>query len=108
MQSAPFNIPASQTDAVLIAGVSAKRVIVFGLFLTGGPTPTSITFNSNEAGPGFGTPISCTFQLGAYGGTVIPPNAGLDGWFKTNLGEGLTCTTGAGSTTGIQLLYDVQ
>jgi hypothetical protein len=39
---------------------------------------------------------------------MIKPVAELDGWFKTNPGESLTCTTGAGSTTGIQLVYDVQ
>jgi hypothetical protein len=49
-----------------------------------------------------------TFQNGVNGGAVLPPVAGLDGWFKTNPGEAPTCTTGAGSITEIQLLYDVQ
>jgi hypothetical protein len=106
MQQALFNIEASQTEAVLIGGVSGKRVIVHGALIVSGPNPTSLTFNSTGSGGSF--PISPTFQCGANSWGTIPPLTGLDGWFKTNVGEGLTVTTGAGSTTGIQLLYDVQ
>ena len=40
---------------------------------------------------------------GANGGAVLPYNE--QGWFNTNQGEGLTVTTGSGSTVGVQVCY---
>lgn len=95
------NVGASQTDAVLIAAIQNRIIIVKAVACLSGGTSTTITFNSK--GTGSGTAISCAFANGASGGFVLPEADG--GWFQTNPGEALTCTTGGGSTTGIQLVY---
>lgn len=67
----------------------------------GDTTASSVTFNSKSAGAG--TPIYPTVKYPANGGTVLKYNR--NGWFATNSGEGLTVTTGAGSTTGLIVVY---
>ena len=47
--------------------------------------------------------ITCLFANAANGGAVLPFNP--HGWALTKTGEGLTLTTGAGSTTGVQVQY---
>lgn len=42
-------------------------------------------------------------QLAANGGFVLPFNK--DGWFETLSGEGLSGTTGSGSTVGVTVVY---
>lgn len=96
------NIAASQTDSLLITAVPGKVIKVTKIAFVTGATATNITLNSK--GSGAGTAISCLFANGANGGAVLPDSD--DGWFLTNAGEALTCTTGAGSTTGIQMSYD--
>jgi hypothetical protein len=88
-----------------VPGVSGKRVIVYGLIALCGDAATDIVFSSKGTGPS--TAISCVFQLGANGGIPLWPVAGLAGWCATKVGEALTVTTGPGSITGIQLLYDL-
>lgn len=95
------NIAASSTDANVISAISNKCIRVVQLAMVCGGTATNITFNSK--GTGSGTAISCLFANGTNGGAVLGYNP--DGWFTTNNGEGLTVTTGAGSTTGIQIGY---
>jgi hypothetical protein len=97
------NVAASTTDSSLVAAVAAKVIYVVGAVIVCGGTATSITFNSKPAGAG--TAISATFALGANGGFVWPCEGDGTSLFQTNSGEGLTVTTGAGSTVGIQLLY---
>lgn len=95
------NIAAGQTDASLIAGSSNRIILVKSVAALTGATATNLTFNSK--GSSSGTAISCLFANGANGGLVLPESDG--GWFQTNPGEALTCTTGAGATTGIQVAY---
>lgn len=97
------NISASQTDSSIVAAVSNRIIRVLAVAAQCGATATNITFNTKPGGAG--TAISMQFQNGANGGFVLPEiNAG---WFQTNAGEGLTATTGSGSTTGVQLVYEI-
>lgn len=95
------NVAASATDDAVIAAVASKKLRVLSLAIVCGATATNITFNSKPAGAG--TAISCLFANAANGGVVLPFNP--VGWFETASGEGLSCTTGAGATTGIQVTY---
>ena len=95
------NVAASQTDSSLVAAVAGKKIRVIFLIAKAGATATVATFNSKGAGAGVA--ISAAFANGANGDVTLPYNK--DGWFETTAGEALTVTTGAGSTTGIQLGY---
>lgn len=97
------NIAASQTDSSLVSASSGYKIRVIALAMVSGGTATNVTFNTKPAGSG--TAISCLFANGANGGAVLPLNDA--GWFETNVGEGLSVTTGAGSTTGIQVVYQL-
>lgn len=96
------NIAASQTDAVGVAAVTGKKIRVLGLVLHGGDTAGSaVTLNTKPSGAG--TAISPVFELGINQSVVLPQSD--NGWFETTAGQGLSITTGAGSTTGIQIIY---
>jgi hypothetical protein len=97
-------IAASATDSVLITGVANKRIRVLGVIINqGDTTPSTVTLNTKPAGAG--TAISPPLKAAANGGFVIPYSE--VGYFATNTGEGLTVTTGAGSTTSVVVLYDL-
>lgn len=91
------NIAASQTDSQIVALVAAKKIRVLALYCVAGATATSITLQSNA------TAKSALLANGANGGEVLPFNPA--GWFETVAGEALKATTGAGSTTGIGVVY---
>lgn len=95
------NIAQSLPDQSLVTLTSGKIIRVLSVVMVAGATPTNITFNSK--GSGAGTPISPLFANGANGGAVLPFDP--FGHFDTNVGEALTVTTGAGSTTGILIKY---
>lgn len=97
------NIAASATDSVLVAAVTGVKIRVLAVLLNhGDTTASSVTFNSK--GSGAGTAISPLLKGPANGGFVVPYSK--QGWWETNAGEGLTASTGAGSTTGITVLYE--
>jgi hypothetical protein len=97
------NIAASQTDSsVVAASTTGSRINVTAVCLIAGGTATDVTFNTKPAGAG--TAISPLFANAANGGLVLPYNP--KGWFTTNQNEGLTVTTGAGSTVGILVSYE--
>lgn len=97
------SVAASATDSVLVTAVSGRKVRVTSLvFFHGDTTASTVTFNSKPAGAG--TAITPAFKYSANGGTSV---YNPDGFFETNIGEGLTVTTGAGSTTGIMLTYKI-
>lgn len=100
------NITASQTDANVISAVSGRIIRVLGVACEAGATATNVTFNSK--GSGSGTAISMLFALPANGGFVLPTveSGAQNPWFQTNSGEALTLTTGAGSTVGVQIVFD--
>lgn len=95
------NVAASQTDASIVAAVAGKKIRVMQVFALAGATATTLVFNSKPAGAGVA--ISPTMANGINGGEVLPFSP--MGWFETVAGEGLTVTTGAGSTTGILVGY---
>lgn len=105
------NVAAAQTDSVLIAAVNAQVPIrVLGVMVMAGGTATNVTFNSK--GSGAGTAISCLHACAANGGVNYPispstPQESMNsGWFQTIAGQALTVTTGAGSTVGIQIVWE--
>lgn len=93
------NIAASSTDGALVSAVSNKRIRVIAVGVSCGATPSSVVFNSK--GGGAGTAISAILN-----NSISLPELS-SGWFDTNVGEGLTATTGAGSTSGIIVSYEV-
>lgn len=95
------NVAASQTDSVLVAARTGKRIAVFALSFVAGATATEATFNSKPSGGG--SAISMKFANAANGGAVLPFCE--HGWFVTRTSESLALTTGAGSTTGVQVVY---
>lgn len=103
-QNAYDSIAASQTDSNLVTAVTGKKIRVLGAVLNQGDTTASaITFNSK--GSGAGTAISPALKAAANGGFVLPHNP--VGWFETLRGEGLTVTTGAGSTSSVLVQYEL-
>lgn len=99
------NVAAGTTDALLVTGTANRYIRVYGLASECGATATTITFNTATGGSG-GVAISMNFQNPANGGFVLPYSEA--GWFRTNAGDYLTCTTGSGSTTGVQILYAIE
>lgn len=96
------NIAASQTDAALVAAVTGKKIRVLGYALHAGDTAGSdVTFNTKPVGAG--AAITSLKALGINQSVVVPQSK--DGWFETTAGQGLSVTTGAGSATGIDLVY---
>lgn len=95
-------IPASQTDSSIVAAVAGKRIRIHQLIVMCGGTATTLVLNSKGAGAG--TAITPTFPNGANGGFVLPPSKD-EGWFDTGIGEGLTGSTGAGSSTVLMGTY---
>lgn len=98
---AKANVAASSTDSSIVAAVASKKIRVLAFRLHGGGTATNVTFNSKPAGAG--TAISELFALGANGGHS--PGYCPVGHFETVSAEGLTVTTGTGSTMGIGVVY---
>ena len=101
LKRAKANIAAATTDGSVVAAVSGKKLRVLAAVVMAGGTATNITFNTKPAGAG--TAISMLFACGANGGAALPFAHG--GWFETSSGEGLSATTGAGSTVGVQVIY---
>lgn len=97
IQRAVANIAASQTATTLVAAVSGKIIRVISFAHQCGATGTTITYNSDSSA------ITPLFPNGANGGGVFTDNE--KGWFETDVGEALTVTTGAGSTTAILVGY---
>lgn len=95
------NVAASATDSSLVVAVASKRIRVHAVVAVCGGTATNLTFNTKPAGAG--TAISPLIANGVNGGEVLPMNE--SGWFQTTAGEGLSATTGAGSATGILVIY---
>jgi hypothetical protein len=95
------DVAASSTDAVLVTAVGGKIIRVLQLFAQDGATATTFTLNSK--GAGVGTAIACQMQNGSNCGEVLPFSP--VGWIDTTVSQGLTVTTGAGSTTGFLIKY---
>lgn len=95
------NIAASTTDGAIIAAVATKKIRVLSWIAVAAATATNITFTSKPAGAGAAK--SALFALGANNGAA--QGFSPVGHFETVAGEGLSGTTGAGSTVGLQVSY---
>lgn len=95
------NVAASQTDSSVVAAVTGKKLLILAYEIHCGGTATNLTFNTKPSGSG--TAISPLWALGANSGRAPGWNQG--GWYLTGTSEGLTVTTGAGSTCGVAVLY---
>lgn len=91
------NVAAGSTDSTVVAAVTGRKIRVLSYHCQAGGTATDLTFNSNS------TAISSLKANVARGGAV--GNFNPAGWFETVAGQALTVTTGAGSTTGIDVIY---
>lgn len=106
---ATATIDPSTTDGNIITAKPSYRFRVVGGFVVAGGTATNVTFNSK--GTGSGTAISSTIYCGANGGLAMPSPPQIAsgeppfGYFQTNVGEGLSATTGSGTTVGISVVY---
>jgi hypothetical protein len=99
VQRANFSVNVATTDGVSNLPVAAAglRIFVLDAEIFAGATPAaSVTFNSKGAGAG--TAISPVIPQSANGITRIGSQFGL---YVTNVGEGLTLTTGAGTTAAV-------
>ena len=94
-------VAASQTDAALVAAVAGKSVRVLSATLDCGATATVFTFNSKPSGAG--TAIAGPYPQAIDGRKSFEYNP--QGWFQTTSGQGLSATTGAGSSTTVTLVY---
>jgi hypothetical protein len=98
-QNAYSDVSASTTDGALITGVTGKKIRVHAVAISCGGTASTVVFNTKPAGAGsaagpiFNNSISLPFNQA--------------GWFDTARGEGLTASTGAGSTSGVLVVYSL-
>jgi hypothetical protein len=100
-QNAFDAIAAGTTDSALVAAAAGTRIVVTSVVINHGDTTASaVTFNSKPAGVG----VACAPPLkGAANAAVVLPLG--PGYFGTAVGEGLSVTTGAGSTTSVLVTY---
>ena len=91
------DVAAGSTNAQVIAAVPGRIIRVLSYHCQAGATATDVTFNSDS------TAISSLKANVARGGAV--GNFNPAGWFQTIAGQALTVTTGAGSSTGIDIIY---
>lgn len=97
-------IAAGTTDSALVAAVATKKIRVNAVIINhGDTTPSAVTFNSKSGGAG--TAVFAPLKGPANGGFVLNDNN--RGWFETLVGEGLSVTTGAGSTTSVAVTYEL-
>jgi hypothetical protein len=98
--SAFDSIAASQTGSAFVAAQAGSKIRVTAVVINqGDTTPSTVTFLSAS------TAKTPALKGPANGGFVLPFNE--SGWFETAEGEALNVTTGAGSTTGIIVNYEV-
>lgn len=98
---AKANIAASTTDGALVPAVAGRKLVVLLFRIHAGGTATNVTFNTKPAGAG--TAISELFACAVNGGHHGAFSE--VGHFETSVGEGLSVTTGAGSTVGVGVVY---
>lgn len=93
---ASLAVAASSTDGALVTARAGQKVRVTGGLIAPGAS-TTVTLNSKSGGAG--TAITPPFA------TAIALPDSSDGWFDSNVGEGLTVTTSAGATSGVVIDY---
>lgn len=91
-------IAASTTDSVLVAARAGYRIRVTALAVSCGATPSTVQFGSKGAG-------ATTAVSPVYQNSISQPSS-IDGWFQTVGSEGLVVSTGAGSNSGVIVVYE--
>lgn len=86
-------IAASTSGSLLVAAKTGYRIRVLSLGLSCGGTPSTVQFKSAT------TAISPVFQ-----NSISLPYLD-DGWFQTNASEALNVDTGAGSNSGLIVVW---
>lgn len=99
MPRAKSDVAASATDSALVSAVANRKLRITAVAISCGATPSTVVLNTKPGGAG--TAISQIFN----NSISLPRNE--DGWYETNTGEGLTVTTGAGSTSGVSVVYQI-
>ena len=98
---AKANVSSATTDGAVVTAVASRKIRVIAAALVAGGTATAATFNTKPSGSG--TAVSAAFSLGINGVLALPYNP--HGWFETNASEGLSLTTGSGSTVAAHVAY---
>ena len=93
-------VTASATDTSIVAAVAGRRIRVLDVKLTTTVAATGITFNTKPSGAG--TAITPAFTVAV---DVVAFGFNQLGHFQTSVGEGLSVTTGAGNSIGVQITY---
>jgi predicted aconitase with swiveling domain len=94
------SIAASTTGSSLVAAVPGCKIRVLTFLVNPGDTTAStVTFNSASTAK--------TPALKGPANGVIGASNDRSGLFETARGEALTVTTGAGSTTGVMVTYEL-
>lgn len=98
------SIAASANDSVLVAAVPGKKIRVLSAAINHGDTTASaVTFKTKPTGAS--SALTPAYKGAANGLLVFPETP--SGWFETRAGDDLTVTTGAGSTTGVNVVYEL-
>lgn len=92
-------IAASQTDSVLVAARTGFRIRVTAFAISCGGTASTVQFGSKLAA-GATTAVSPVYQ-----NSISQPEV-KKGWFQTISGEGLVVSTGAGSNSGVIVIWE--
>lgn len=100
------NAPAATADTILKTPVvTGNRIYVLSiLVMLQGATDTNVTLNSKPSG-GSGTAISSLKTVAAGGGWQQTRACESDYLYRTNPGESLSVTLGAGVDAGIDFTY---
>lgn len=91
-------IAASQTDSVLVAARTGYRIRVTALGISCGATASTVQFGSKGAG-------ATTAVSPVYQNSISQPEV-KKGWFQTLASEGLVVATGAGSNSGVLVVWE--
>lgn len=98
------SIAASASDSVLVAAVATKKIRVLAAAINHGDTTAStVTFKSKPTGSS--TALTPALKGAANALLTLPECE--NGWFETKVGEALTVTTGSGSTSGVNVVYQL-
>lgn len=94
-------IASATTDGAVVAAVAARIIRVTSYVLSPATTATACTFTSKPAGSG----VAKSAVITTATGTPFSSGYNPEGWFDCVVGEGLSLTTGTGSTVGVQVTY---
>jgi hypothetical protein len=95
------SIAAATTDGALVTAVAGKKIRVIDFKIGSTGAATSFIFNTKPAGAG----SAVSANLIAPASSFVASSFNILGHFESNTGEGLTLSTGAGTTIAVQITY---